>query len=292
MRARRKRKPAWAPLTLAGAGILQACAPGNLGLGTPGLESRESLASGIARGGSLARMDIQSGPYRLASWRRLDDPAQPVNVYIEGDGLAWISRSSPSNNPTPTEPVALELAAADPAPNVVYIARPCQYTPLATSPGCSQDSWTSGRFDPGVIEAMNAAISQIPAAAGYTLTGFSGGANIAALIAARRSDILALRSVAGNLDPDALNTLHRVSPMPGALNARTVASALTRLPQIHFIGEQDKIVTPEIYQSYAAAAGPGACTTSRIVGGATHTQGWQSAWPELLRLPLPCARKP
>lgn len=226
----------------------------------------------------------------LASWQRLNDPAAPVNVYIEGDGLAWISRSSPSNNPTPTEAVALELAAIDPAPNVVYLARPCQFTPLSQSPSCSQRSWTGGRFDADVIAAMNAGLNSVMAPGGYNLIGFSGGGNIAALLAARRTDVHSLRTVAGNVDPAALNELHNVSAMPTALNARDFSGQLSKLPQMHFIGGDDEIVKPEVFASYARAANNSPCVASQILPGVTHTEGWQSLWPTLLAKPLPCAQ--
>jgi hypothetical protein len=35
-----------------------------------------------------------------------------LRVYIEGDGFAWKSRTQPSGNPTPHNPVALKLAAS------------------------------------------------------------------------------------------------------------------------------------------------------------------------------------
>lgn len=273
---------------LSSAALLTGCASSGIGLGTPSLEARLDRAQNIARSASLARKDMQTGGYKLASWRKITDPAQPVHIYIEGDGLAWLSRSTPSMNPTPTEPVALQLAAMDRGPNVVYLARPCQYTALSESPSCSQRSWTGGRFDTGVIEAMNEAVAQIDAPAGITLTGFSGGANIAALIAARRQDVKELRTVAGNLAPETLNKIHGVSAMPSALSARSVGPLIAHIPQMHFIGGADEIVTAPVYEAYAATTGQGACVSSEIVPGVTHTKGWAPLWPALMQRPLPC----
>ena len=36
--------------------------------------------------------------------------------------------SANSDNPTPVNPMLLKLATMDKRPNIVYIARPCQYT--------------------------------------------------------------------------------------------------------------------------------------------------------------------
>jgi hypothetical protein len=273
-------------LTLLGTSILAGCAGGGLS----GIDGRTDSAQTIASAAELSRGDITAGGYRLAVWRHMSDPAAPVNLYIEGDGLAWLSRSTPSMNPTPTEPVALRLASSDPAPNVVYLARPCQFTPLEQSPSCSQRSWTQGRFDADVLAAMNAALDEVGTHSGFNLIGFSGGGNIAALLAARRSDVLSLRTVAGNVDPEALNALHKVSAMPTALNARDVALRISTLPQMHFIGGQDEIVSPEVFASYARAAANAPCVGSQIVPTASHTDGWQALWPTLLAKPFPCSK--
>lgn len=44
-----------------------------------------------------------------------------LTIHIEGDGLAWINSSTPSSDPTPTNPLALRLALLDTAPSV-YLA--------------------------------------------------------------------------------------------------------------------------------------------------------------------------
>jgi hypothetical protein len=43
-------------------------------------------------------------------------PTREAHLYIEGDGYAWKNRHEPSNDPTPMNPVAMRLAAADPHP--------------------------------------------------------------------------------------------------------------------------------------------------------------------------------
>ncbi|MDA9667740.1 hypothetical protein N9T45_02775, partial [Candidatus Pelagibacter sp.] len=52
---------------------------------------------------------------------------EKVVVYIEGDGLSWIDRFTPSSDPTPKNPLAFKLAKLDQNQNVIYLARPCQY---------------------------------------------------------------------------------------------------------------------------------------------------------------------
>jgi hypothetical protein len=49
-----------------------------------------------------------------------------LTVYIEGDGFAWLSRSQASYDPSPLNPVGLELALRHPLGESAYLARTCQ----------------------------------------------------------------------------------------------------------------------------------------------------------------------
>ncbi len=254
-----------------------------------GIAARTELAADTARGRLPIHAIIPAGQFNLASYARVSQPGAPAHVYIEGDGLAYLGRREPSLNPTPTNPIALNLAALDPAPNVVWIARPCQYEGFSAD--CSQEYWTSKRFSPEVITAYERALDMFKTQyhfSGYELIGFSGGGAVAALAAAGRTDVLSLRTVAGNLDHDAFNALHHVSPMPESLNPRDVAAKLAHLPQRHFTGAEDDVVPSAVYESYARAAGPSPCLHHDIVKGATHEKGWEAAWPQLLALPVSC----
>ena len=50
---------------------------------------------------------------RRAPNKEADDAG--LHIYIEGDGLSWRSRRRVSQDPTPTRPTGLMLAAADPS---------------------------------------------------------------------------------------------------------------------------------------------------------------------------------
>lgn len=126
-----------------------------------------------------------------------------LRVYIEGDGHAWQSRTRPSADPTPHNPVGLRLALADPSPApLLYLARPCQYARGEVLRHCATRYWTSARLSEEVISSLDAAVSAAKAHSGarhVALVGFSGGGGAAALLAARRRDVVFLGSVAGNL---------------------------------------------------------------------------------------------
>jgi pimeloyl-ACP methyl ester carboxylesterase len=242
-------------------------------------------ATNIARPAGLSLSWVHGGNFTLAAFTRLPDPNQPVTVYIEGDGLAWITRTQVSNDPTPRIPMGLELAALDPGPNVAYLARPCQYVGVGSNPHCIPALWSNARFSEQVIMAMDQAIdAMVPPSHGpLHLVGYSGGAAVALLVAARRSDVASIRTVAGNVDNGAVIALHKVSPMPASLDPAEAAPLLTAIPQIHYVGEEDETVPPVIAESYARKAGTRRCITVHEVPEATHRGGWAEFWPDLVK---------
>jgi len=249
---------------------------------------RQAAADNLAREGGFQRVSLRAAPFTLTAYLKVTRPGAPLHLYIEGDGAAWIDRAWRSDDPTPKRPLVMELAALDPARNVAYLARPGQYHP-AGSPSCDPSYWSDRRFAPEVVAAMDQAVDLLAARAGSSrihLAGYSGGAAIAVLIAARRSDVASLRTVAGNLAPEAINRHHRVSPLHGdSLDPLAAASGLCRLAQRHFVGSKDNVVPPFAARSFVRQAGfrdEGAITT---IEGATHAEGWRERWRELLTLP-------
>jgi hypothetical protein len=232
---------------------------------------------------------VATPAFLLSAYVRITRPDRPISIYIEGDGYAWRNRYQPSTNPTPKRALGLTLAAADRSDNVVYLARPCQFTAMADNPRCEPAYWTGKRFAPEVITALDAAISHYASRTPgqhIHITGYSGGAAIAVLIAAQRQDIATLRTVAGNLDHDTVNRWHQVSLMPESLNPINVAAQVARIPQIHFSGADDKIVPLGIAQTFASRAG--ACARVHVVGGLPHEGNWAEIWPQLLMLRPSC----
>jgi hypothetical protein len=237
--------------------------------------------------------DIATKSFALRSYERINDPERKtVRVYIEGDGLAWIDRGTPSLDPTPTNPLALSLAAADPAPNVIYLARPCQYL-RAENQLCGEAYWTSEIFAPVIIQTMNEALEIIKTRYGFTqieLVGYSGGAGVALLLASQRNDIINIRTVAGNLDTDAYTKLHHISKLKKSLNPADVASSLVDIPQLHFIGGNDNIVPLAICQSFINHVPDKHCIHSEVIENVSHEEGWQYIWGDLLKKDITCRK--
>lgn len=250
---------------------------------------RHENAQQIARSGALTLSSIKANGFVLTSYSRLQDLNQPINVYIEGDGLAWLSRHQASPDPTPKQAMALSLAALDPAKNVVYLARPCQFNDFNQTP-CDSAYWTKLRYSEKVIDAMNQTLEAFVSKANHqpvNLIGYSGGAAVAVLLAARRHDIASIRTVAGNLDHAYVNQIHQVDLMPESLNAIDVSASISGVPQIHYVGIDDKVIPKQLALRFMAQQKNSHCAVIREVK-ANHQLGWVVQWPTLLQQPLPC----
>lgn len=226
---------------------------------------------------------VTADGFVLTAMVRTSDPQAPVRVYIEGDGRAWLDRHTVSDDPTPHRPLALQLAMADPSPNVVWLARPCQFS-LAQSPACRHAYWTDRRFAPEVIAAMGIALDHLAARSDrpLELVGYSGGAAIAVALAAQRKDVSLLVTVAGNLDSEAINRAHRVDPMPASLNPIVFAPKLAVLPQRHLVGSSDIVIPADVTTAFVAAGGM-RCAEVVSVDGAGHEVGWLAYWARYWR---------
>ncbi|WP_415905559.1 alpha/beta fold hydrolase [Neptuniibacter sp. QD48_55] len=238
-------------------------------------------AQNIANASALEPLIIQTHSFQLQSYYRIKDSTKPLHVYIEGDGLAWISKHKLSENPTPIKPVALELASLDHRANILYLARPCQYVKNNL---CGSQYWSNKRFSKEVIDSTNQAINVIKrhfSLSTVELVGFSGGAAVSILAAAERDDVREITTIAGNLDHKRLNRLHHVSQLTESLNPIDVATELNHIPQLHLVGNKDIVVPKSIADAFVSASHKPENIQIKNVN-ASHTQGWSKIWEAML----------
>lgn len=250
-----------------------------------GWQARQHFMEVRAAEAGWQRLALPADRFVLTAFVPADTtPARTLTVYIEGDGLAWLTPRQPSDNPTPREPVALDLALRHAGSAVAYLSRPCQGVNPEDWGPCGTAYWTSRRYASEVIDASASAIDALMRrrqAERLVLVGFSGGASVAALVASRRKDVAALITVAGNLDTAAWTTHHQVSPLSGSLNPADFVDRLQEIPQRHLVGAADRVVPPRLLQDFAQRFPAARRPEVRIVPGFDHQCCWAQAWPRL-----------
>lgn len=217
--------------------------------------------------------------------------ATRMRVYLEGDGHAWATRSQPSLDPSPRDLLVARLAFDDPTPSL-YLARPCQFV---MAPGCTSNLWTNQRFGADVLGSLDQALDRIKARYGnrdFELVGYSGGAALALLLAARRHDIAGVQTLAGNLSPRYWAQVQHLSPLDGSLEPLDYAERLARVPQRHLGGAEDRVVPAAVRRHYLDNLGAGRCVQAISLAQVSHHQGWEQAWATWRTQPLACVQAP
>jgi predicted alpha/beta hydrolase family esterase len=253
---------------------------------TPTVIERITNAQSIAKQAEFQSSIIITPEFDLVAFRKATHQlSDRLIIYIEGDGHAWMTASLPSNNPTPINPLALSLAVQDVRTAVAYLARPCQYVDLP-SRGCSIKVWTNARFSPIVISSMSIAIDTLKKEFGakeLVLIGFSGGGAIAVLIASQRKDVAGIVTVAGNLDTEVWVSLNGLEPLTGSLNPASVDTQLKSMPQVHFIGGKDEVISKNVTESFLQKMGSPNQAKIIEIPNYGHVCCWNDSWKELLK---------
>lgn len=255
-------------------------------IGTTYPYMRTETAQRIAAPAWMIKRDINANPFLLRAYERIHDRGGIAHIYIEGEDNKTLGDATPFN------PVALHLASKDKTENVIYIARPCQYTGMISpAEKCDKSYWQESRFSQKVIDSYNKALDDITlryGIASFDLIGYAGGGAIATLLAAGRDDVTSLRTVAGILDHEAYTRAAQKEPLTDSLNPVSQAVTLVKMPQYHFIGGRDNEVPPAVLHSYLQSMPPSNCVQTMLIQEAEHDEGWVDKWPELLELPVTC----
>ena len=211
----------------------------------PTAQERSDTSTSLAKQNNWISDNIDTGDFLIRSYfpGNLSE-SDSLTIFIEGDGLAWLSKRKPSSDPTPISHIVLKAALKHPEPNAIYLARPCQFI---SSANCSSRFWLKERFAPVVINSMDKAIEHVKKrfnAKELTLVGYSGGGAIAALVASKRTDVTHLITLAGNLDHQAWTDYHKITPLKGSLNPIDYSKKLAQqgVKQTHFVGNKDRVI--------------------------------------------------
>jgi pimeloyl-ACP methyl ester carboxylesterase len=252
------------------------------------VQNRQSLGPELAVAAGWHWESLPAGSFDLAVATKPGGQGRTLTVYIEGDGLAYVTPTERSMDPTPTDPVALRLALSHPGDGpVAYLARPCQYPDRQRPRNCRDDYWSSARYAPEVVNSVNAALDQLKArtrsADRLVLVGFSGGGALAALLAERRSDVVGLVTVAANLDLAQWVSVKKLTPLYASLDPADQAGRLSDLPQVHFIGSEDAVVERSVLRAFLSQMRGDARVQTIEVAGQTHGCCWADAWAGLAR---------
>lgn len=254
---------------------------------TGNLNSRVEKAYKLADTADFQQVIFNSSVFKIVAWKRfLSAQQKTFIIYIEGDGNAWLSRYKPSKDPTPKNPMALRLAIQDERENIIYLSRPCQFMVTKQSHHCQEKYWTSHRYAKEVVDAYDEILDKIKSAyhvKQFELIGFSGGGLIAALIAAQRSDISLLTTIAANLDHAMWTAHHKVSPLTGSMELYPFIAELAYVKQIHLFGSKDVIVPFSVNKTLIERLADKADFYFFVYPDFDHFCCWSKDWAAILK---------
>jgi len=243
------------------------------GCATP---ARDFSARATALG--LQRDVVPGSDFHHVVFRRFPGGSRTLHVYIDGDGMPW-GAWRPAADPTPRNPMVLELMARDSEPSL-YLGRPC-YHGLARTPPCTSAFWTSQRYSEAIVASMAAALRQLLAATHIERLiwlGYSGGGTLAVLLAARFPESAAVVTVAANLDIDVWADWHGYPRLVGSLNPARLRPLPAGIHQRHYVGDRDRVIP-----SYVVTQGAADATSVTVIANYDHVCCWIDMWPRILR---------
>jgi len=205
-------------------------------------------------------------PYLMPSWHHIQAYGQPIRIYIEGDVDSADEHGNPTQNPTPKTDFWRKVAAGDPGQNLAYIGQPCQFVQM----GCSAKDWGSARFSKQAVNGVVQAVLALMRKAGTNqavLIGYAGGAQLAGLVAMEYPDkISQVITVAGIWDYQEWAKYNQIEDFHDSADLTQWRKKRNKLNQLHFVGEKDTVVPPELAKTWA--------NDVVVVKGATHTKGY------------------
>lgn len=235
---------------------------------------------------SMEKKIYHTDKFEILSFQKILATDKFIRIYIEGDGLSWINRNTISEDPTPRQSTVFSLIQNDPYPNIIYLARPCQFV---TNQNCSNKYWTSHRFSSEVVNSYKQILNEISSKykdanknekIRFELIGYSGGASIALSLGEFRSDIISIITIAGNIDPNWLMEYHKVSKLVEPFEPKN-GTGLDNVSQLHILGTNDQVVPIEIMNRYKEGFNKTSNIRFQLIEG-SHSMNIGKKWTEIL----------
>lgn len=254
-----------------------------------GCQNSQSQLQSLANVSGHQLVHLPSQPFALLAALPERPVGESLRVYIEGDGRAWIHTDRPSLDPTPDNLLVAQLALEDPRPSV-YLARPCQFI---GEHKCTKRWWTSARYAPEVVDSLDAALNALKTRLGnqqFELIGYSGGATLALLLAERRTDIVSLQTLAGNLSPNQWAQQQGLAPLTESLQPNLSSVQFSRIKQRHLAGATDQVIPAELIHQSAEQLSEQGCVEFHLLPDVGHQLGWLHTWRAWRERPIECVR--
>jgi hypothetical protein len=223
----------------------------------------------------FAREVVRGDPFAHVVWQRGVPAGDLLHVYLDGDGSPMLA-GVPSPDPTPREPLVLDLMALDPIASV-YVGRPC-YHGVRTA-ACRGAVWTSARYSDSVVASLVTVVRRVVQRDGarrVVWIGHSGGGALARLAAPRVPETVALVTIGANLSLGHWTTVRDMGRLDGSLDPAAAPPLPAQAYERHYVGSRDAIVPPAVVMAGAPAA------TVVVVEGYDHVCCWRSRWPTML----------
>lgn len=254
-----------------------------------GCQSSQSQLQSLTNASGHQLLRLPSQPFALLAALPERPVGESLRVYIEGDGHAWIHADRPSLDPTPNNLLVAQLALEDPTPSV-YLARPCQFIKQTE---CTSNWWTTARYAPKVIASLDAALNLLKTRLGnrqFELIGYSGGATLALLLAERRTDIVSLQTLAGNLSPEQWARQQGLAPLTESLQPNLSSVQLAGIKQRHLAGATDRVIPAELARQSVEQLNQQSCVEFHLLPKVGHQEGWLQAWPVWRNQAIECTQ--
>ena len=132
---------------------------------------------------------------------------------------------------------------------------------------CSKKDWTTGRFSQEIIAAATEAIKKISNNRPIVLIGYSGGALLSGLMIEQNPQLPVKKwiTIAGLLNHTKWTTDLNLLPLKNSMDLKKPPT----LPQIHFVGDKDKVIPYKLTESLVKKE------DLIIVPNATHNSGYE-----------------